>query len=178
MKGVPVLVFVNPADPADLWIDWDGAYRAHEPAWEREARIRRGVGERSNLYDRAWERISNPLAGKARAPDELDEIQRRVEAERPPPPTPAPPHPLEERLKKLQRIQQTGRQTRATVVRHDRTDREMFGAPIVMVAFDVDGREVLFEHCYGPRHLKHYKVGREVEVWVDPDNPDAICPGR
>jgi hypothetical protein len=58
------------------------------------------------------------------------------------------------------------------------TPRSEFGAPVVMLTFFVEGRTVEFEHCYGPRHLKYYKVGREVDVWIDPDNPDALCPGR
>jgi len=24
----------------------------------------------------------------------------------------------------------------------------------------------------------HYKVGRTVDVWIDPENPDALCPGE
>jgi hypothetical protein len=39
-----------------------------------------------------------------------------------------------------------------------------------------DGREVVFEHVFGPRHAKHYKVGREIDVWIDESG--AICPGR
>ena len=179
MNDVPVPCFVNPADPADLWIDWDGAYDAHEHAWEREARIRRGVGERSNLYDRTWERLSNPLAGKARAEDELAEVERRVEAEKPPPPPPpGPPSYFEQQLAELKRIKDSGRRTRGTVTRHEATNREMFGSPVVILHFDVEGREMLFEHCYGWRHLKHYKVGRTVDVWIDPENPDALCPGE
>ena len=175
--GVPC--FVNPGDPAELWIDWDAAYDAHEPAWEHEARIRRGVGERSNLYDRAWERLSNPLAGKARAEDELAEVERRVEAEKPPPPRTARAAVLLRAADGRAEAHQGHRaQDAGDVTRHEATNREMFGSPVVMLHFDVEGREIVFEHCYGWRHLKRYKVGRTVDVWIDPQNPDALCPGE
>jgi hypothetical protein len=179
MKDVPVPCFVNPADPSDLWIDWDAAYAVHEPAWEREARIRRGVSDRSNPYDKVIGRVTNPFAGKVRAEDEAAEVEARVEREKPPPVEgPGPPHPWDAKLKELKRIQDLGHKTRATVMARTPTPRSMFGAPVVMLTFFVEGRTVEFEHCYGPRHLKHYKVGREVDAWIDPENPDAICPGR
>ncbi|MDA0180394.1 hypothetical protein OJ997_08825 [Solirubrobacter phytolaccae] len=179
MKDVPVPCFVNPADPSDLWIDWDAAYDAHEGAWEREARIRRAVSDASNPYDKVVGRLTNPFAGRVRAEDEAAEAEARIEREKPPPPAaPGPPGPFEVRLAELGRIKDTGRKTRATVMAHTATPRSMFGMPVVMLTFFVEGRTVEFEHCYGPRHLKHYKVGREVDVWIDPDNPDALCPGQ
>jgi hypothetical protein len=47
----------------------------------------------------------------------------------------------------------------------------------VLLHFAVEGRDIVFEHGYGWRHLKRYKPGRTVDVWIDPDNPDALCPG-
>ena len=83
MKGVRLPCFVNPDDPADLWIDWDGAYDAHVEAWEREARVQREVARRDGLYDQVWDRVTNPFAGKLRAgEDEIVEAriakQRRI----------------------------------------------------------------------------------------------------
>ena len=121
----------------------------------------------------------NPFAGKVRSEDELAEVERRVEAEKPPPPPPpGPPSYFERQLAELRRIKDNGRKTRATVMRHEATNREMFSSPVVMLHFDVEGRDIVFEHCYGWRHLKHYKVGRKVDVWIDPENPDALCPGE
>ena len=35
----------------------------------------------------------------------------------------------------------------------------------------------MFEHMYGPRLIKRYqKPGAKVDVWIDPENPDAIVP--
>ena len=39
-------------------------------------------------------------------------------------------------------------------------------------------RRVAYEHLFGPRAAKHYKPGRKVSAWIDPADPDAICPGR
>ncbi len=73
---------------------------------------------------------------------------------------------------------QTGRKTRAKVVSVQATSEKLANVAKILLTFDVEGRPVVFEHVYGPMHLRHYKVGREVDVWVDPENPDAICPGR
>jgi hypothetical protein len=47
-----------------------------------------------------------------------------------------------------------------------------------VLTFEVEGRIVVFEHLFGERHASYYTVGREVEVWIDRENPDAIRPGR
>ena len=67
---------------------------------------------------------------------------------------------FERQLAELKRIKDTGRKARGTVTRHEATNREMFGSPVVMLHFDVEGRDIVFEHCYGWRHLKRYEVGR------------------
>ena len=53
---------------------------------------------------------------------------------------------------------------------------------MIEILFDVsDGgmvRRVRHEHLFGPRAAKRYTPGRTVTVWIDPGDPDAICPGR
>ena len=189
MPEVGVPCFVDPSDRAQLWIDWDAAYEEHVPAWEREARVRRGVSDRDNPYDKVIGRLANPFAGRLReGEEELVEARIAAEAERmrelqakyaPPPPDPATQAEsgeLKRRMDELARIQQTGRKTRATVVARDDTGRTFANVPVILLTLRVDGREVVFEHVYGPRHAKRYTVGREIDVWVDAD--DAICPGR
>jgi hypothetical protein len=187
--GVPV--FVNPKHPSEIWIDWDAAYKEHVPAWEREARVRREVGRRKGGIDGALERIGHPLTGKLRPEDEKhvqQKIERDAARERelaakyaPPPPDPAvaaESTELMRRMDELTRIHTSGVKTVATVVAREDTDRTFGGVPVIVLTFDVDGRRIVFEHTFGPRHAKHYKVGKQVEVWVDRDDPDAICPGR
>jgi hypothetical protein len=185
--GVPC--FVDPANREDIWIDWDKAYDEHVPAWEREARVRRGVSDRDNPYDKVVGRIVNPFAGKLRE-GEQELVERRVaqEAERireleakyaPPPPDPevaAQSAELKRLMDELTRIQHTGTKTRATVVAREETDRTFANVPVILLTLEIDGRDVVFEHVFGPRHAKHYKVGREIDVWVDKQG--AICPGR
>src|SRR3954469_16142999 len=182
--GVPC--FVNPGDRDDIWIDWDKAYDEHEPAWEREARVRRGVSGRDNPYDKVIGRVVNPFAGKLREGEEHLVEQRIVkQAERqakyaPPPPDPAvqaQSTELKRRLDELTRIQHTGVKSRATVVARGETGRTFSNVPVILLTLQLDdGRQVVFEHVFRPRHAKHYKVGREIDVWVDKSG--AICPGR
>ena len=186
--GVPC--FVDPADRAQIWIDWDAAYHEHVPAWEREARVRRGVSDRDNAYEKAVGRLVNPFAGKLReGEEELVDARIESEAERmreleakyaPPPPDPAvqaQSTELKRRMDELTRIQHTGTKGRATVVAREETDRTFGNVPVIVLTLRLDdGREVIFEHVFGPRHAKHYKVGREIDVWVD--TKGAICPGR
>jgi hypothetical protein len=82
------------------------------------------------------------------------------------------------RMDELTRIHSSGVKTVATVVDRVDTGRTFGNVPVILLTFDVEGRRIVFEHTFGPRHAKHYKVGRQVEMWVDRDNPDAICPGR
>jgi hypothetical protein len=187
MADVGVPVFVEPGDASEIWIDWDAAYKEHIPAWEREARVRREVGKRKGGIDGALERIGHPLTGKLRPEDEVH-VQAKLERERelraryaPPPPDPAlaaESTELKRRMDELTRIHSEGVKTVATVVHRENTDRTFGGVPVILLTFDIEGRRIAFEHTFGPRHAKHYKVGKQVEVWVDRDNPDAICPGR
>jgi hypothetical protein len=81
-------------------------------------------------------------------------------------------------MDELTRIHSTGRTTRGRVVDVQATSRTLATVPLALLTFEIEGRRVVFEHVYGPMHLRHYKLGREVDVWVDPDDPDRICPGR
>jgi hypothetical protein len=186
--GVPC--FVDPSDRTQLWVDWDAAYEEHVPAWEREARVRRGVADRSNAYERVVERVINPFAGKPRESEE-ELVEQRVaeEAERlrelqakfaPPPPDPVvagEQSALMARMEDLTRIQREGLKSRATVVAREDTERTFGNVPVIVLTLQLeDGRKVIFEHVYGPRHAKHYKPGREIDIWVD--DQGAICPGR
>ena len=53
---------------------------------------------------------------------------------------------------------------------------------MIEITFDVDDggmvRRVAYQHLFGPRAAKRYKPGRRVDAWIDPADPDAICPGR
>jgi hypothetical protein len=178
--GVPC--YVNPSNPAELWIDWDAAYREHVPAWEQEARVRREIAKRDGLYDQVVDRIINPFAGKLR-PGDAEIADKRIASDPSravPPPQPANPEAVEfqHRMNELNRIHATGRKTCARVVSVQATSRTLSTVPLSLITFEIEGRHVVFEHVYGPLHLRHYKVGREVDIWVDPDDHNAICPGR
>jgi hypothetical protein len=173
--GVPCLV--NPANARELWVDWDAAYKEHIPAWEQEARVRREVARREGRYDQVVNRITSPFAGKARPED-----QELVEARAPiPTPVSGPVDPEElaeqsRRMQELHRISSTGRKTSGTVVSCQATSRKLVNNPVFLLTFEVEGRQVVYEHCWGPMSLREYQVGRTVIVWVDRADPDAIVP--
>jgi hypothetical protein len=196
MKSVGVRGFVDPSDPAKLWIDWDASYKEHTPAWEREARVRRETEIRKGGIDGALGRISNPLAGKLR-PEEEALVQERLEPEarrereqrdhliaqmRGTTDGPAPSDDEYKELLRLigeqRRLQRKGRTTTATVVAREETGRTFATIPVVVLVFDIEGRTVRFEHVYGPRNAEHYQVGSQVGMWVDRKDPDRIAPGR
>jgi hypothetical protein len=179
--GVPCVV--DPADPAGIWIDWDAAYKEHVPAWEQEARVQREIARRDGRFDHVVDRITNPFAGKLR-PGEKELVEQRIANARSRAPAAraageggeSAEH--KRRMDDLVRIQKTGRKTRGTVVACAATSQSLATIPLVMITFEVEGRHLVFEHVYGPRHLSHYKPGREVDIWIDPDDPGNVCPGR
>jgi hypothetical protein len=200
MADVGVPCVVDPRDPAKLWIDWDAAYEEHLPAWEREARVRRAVARQEGVLDHAIDRVLNPFAGRLRD-GEQELVERRIPRRGRPAHEirltseieqaaiafgPAPEGELAEqrrRIAELERIQRIGRRVPAHVVGREETDGRLANVPLILIAFELsdDGergsRRVVFEHVYGPRQANRYKVGRRVDVWVDPDDPAAICPG-
>ena len=129
--GVPCLV--NPADPSEIWIDWDAAYDEHAPAWEREARVRREVERRKGGLDGALAAAQQPARGQAPAEDE--ELRRTRErksadARRCGGPRPAeragPELRARRRMDELAPHRAThGRKTTGTVVARDGDDRTL-----------------------------------------------------
>jgi hypothetical protein len=182
MPNLGVPCFVNPGDPSEIWIDWDAAYKEHEPAWEQEARVRREVMRREGGIDAVLSKFTNPLVGKARPEDE-EIIETRIERTRGKW-TPVRNPVLEEagaevmrRIQEGQRLAAVGRKTTGVVVSRVESGRKLGLVPIIDLVLEVEGRQLPYEHTLGPRHAKHYTVGRRIEVFVDPADPDNICPG-
>jgi hypothetical protein len=186
MQDVGVPCVVNPSDPSEILIDWDRAYDEHVPRWEREARVRREVTRRGGGIDAVLGKISNPLIGKLRPEDEpyvqaAMERQARREREFQPVKNPvleAAGVEIKRRMDGLERISREGRKVSAVVVDRVESGRKLGTMPVIDLVFELEGRHVPFEHVFGPRHAKRYTVGARVDVWVDRDDPTAICPGR
>ncbi|MBJ7328628.1 MAG: hypothetical protein JHC95_01955 [Solirubrobacteraceae bacterium] len=189
MKDVGVPCVVNPENFSELWIDWDTAYDEHVPAWNREARVQRAKAEGESRYDGAFDRIFNPFAGKLRPEDE-ERLEQAIAEDKSRAAKWLPPEQIaqskdqvtfKQRLDELGRIKKEGRKVQATVVDIEDTGRKHGEVDVFNLTFELeDGgppRTVVFEHIYGPRHLKRYKVGKRVDAWVDPLDPEAICPG-
>ena len=55
----------------------------------------------------------------------------------------------------------TGRKTQARpCVAPGGARRTLANVPVVVLTFEIEGRQVVFEHVYGPLHLERYKVGQ------------------
>jgi len=197
MPAVGVPGFVDPGDPSKLWIDWDRAYEEHTEAWDREARVRRAVSDRTeHKFDSTLHRLGNPFARKLR-PEDDQLVEERVAQEQAraaeqqeqwaairrqnadlghTPSDPGESAELMRRIEDLRRIHEVGRKTKATVVTCEDTGRTFANVPVYLITFEIEGRTLVFEHVYGPRLIKKYKPGAKVDVWVDPENPDAIVP--
>ncbi len=196
--GVPGRV--NPQDHTDLWVDWDAAYAEHEPAWAQQARIEREVHKRAGRLDQVVNRVTSPFAGEIR-PDEVQLVDEAIEAERRRAAeqethyaaaaepqmaamgfgTVAPDERArsDARLARETEIGRTGRPATATVVANADTDRKLANIPVIELTLDVDDggtiRRVVYEHVWGPRHAKRYKVGKQIDVKVDPTDPDTVA---
>jgi hypothetical protein len=201
MKDVGVPGFVDPGDPSKLWIDWDRAYKEHTEAWDREARIRRAVSERTeHKFDSTLHRLGNPFARKIKPEDE-QLVEERVAQEEAraaeqqeqwaehrrqqadlghAPANAGESEELMRRIEALRKLSETGRKTKAVVIAREDTDRTFANVPVIMITFEFhDGtakRQVAFEHVYGPRVSKKYKPGVKVDLWFDPADPDSIVP--
>jgi len=199
MRDVPIPCFVDPSDPGNLWIDWDGAYDVHVEAWERESRIRRAKAEREGGLEGMVGRISNPFAGKLReGEDELVdatlareaarmEEQRAVSAEREreelarrgiEPVADEDQAEQARRIRESERLHASGRKVDATVVCVTDSGRRIANMPVLMMEFDLEDeggvRRVRYEHIWGPRHAKRYKPGKRIKVSIDPDDPGTV----
>ena len=187
MKDVGVPGFVDPGRPVKLWIDWDGRYDEHTEAWEREARIRRAVSERTdNKFDSTLNRL-NPFAGKLRPEDEASRARRRASRSPTDPiarDSPPRPHAADGRVGRAHaphRGARTG-STRSAARRkapssrartpagRSRTSRSSRSCSRSRAAASCSSTSTARCACSAT------SSGREVDVWIDPEDPDAICP--
>jgi hypothetical protein len=187
---VAIPCWVDPAQPHDIWVDWDAAYELHVPVWERIARVEREVNRQRGGVDAIMDRVSNPFAAKvrtedaeyveqARAEDHKKEaaFQAEIDAAQN---TPEQVE-LKRRMAIEARIGESGREAAATVVALTDTGRVLEGLiPIFDLVLDVQDqgttRQVVYEHVWGPRHAKRYKVGKQIVVRIDLEDPDRVAP--
>jgi hypothetical protein len=201
LGDVPIPVHVNPENGWDMWVDWDAAYQAHVEAWERHDRVELAKARRAGKVEGIAERITNPFAGKLRPGEEAlveqsIEEDRRREAEleerlRPQreaqlakmgfgPVGEDEQSEYKRRREEMERVYRDGRPAKATVIANAPAGRTLANIPVVLITFEIhDGpapRRLEYEHVWGPRHAKRLKVGKQVDVHVDPADPNLICP--
>lgn len=187
---------VDPADPSRLWIDWDGAYRVHEVAWDDRSAMDRAVAERRGGFDGVMGRLANPFAPRVRPEDQhrVDaEVARRDEEARQEQAaaTQAAAEStwggvdtderarLDAMTADLVRIQETGRPARGRLLAIVPTDRTMVGVTVKRIDVEVHDttppRVVGLELPLQPAVERGLRIGADVEVWVDREDPTRIC---
>jgi hypothetical protein len=90
------------------------------------------------------------------------------------------------RFRDAARLIADGRQATATLISRETSDRRYRGVQLVIGVFEVDDlrdgdtepRTVVYEHIFGPASARKWRPGRQVDVWIDPDDPDNIYVGR
>jgi hypothetical protein len=190
-KSVGVPGFVDPADPTNLWVDWDAAYEEHTHAWDRKGRVEREIASREGAFDRITHRIFNPFDGKLRPGEEAiveAEMERRSEAAARSreqaiaanrSPIPDDEHAeIARRIAHAQWLKSKGRKATAVVVAQAATGRQVGQMPVLHITLDVeDGgatRRVVYEHIWGRPHAEMYPVGKRIKVRVDPEDPQRV----
>ena len=191
---------VDPADPSNIWIDWDAAYDEHVVAWEQHAAVKKEVDKRRGGVEGALSSVlSNPFARDITAEEEVlveqaqaDE-RARVSAVLEQYATsgmPAGFAPVsgdevaeqERRRLDAERIFATGREVDATVVSNEPTGRTLANVPTHLITFELDDgsglRRVEHEYVWGPRVAKRYKPGKSFRVRIDPQDPQQVTPAQ
>lgn len=192
--GVPG--FVDPADPTQLWVDWDAAFEEHSQAWDRKERIDREIASREGGFEKVTQRLFNPLHGKLHPGEESlveAEIARRAErndaireeamaanreqlAARGI--TPGDQAEQGARIAQAERLKREGRKASAVIVAQAETGRSLAGMPVLLITLELeDGggtRRVTYEHIWGPRHAKVMAPGKRIKLRVDPDDPQLV----
>ncbi|WP_421120721.1 hypothetical protein ACE2AJ_05290 [Aquihabitans daechungensis] len=195
--GFPCVV--DPANPSNIWIDWDAAWEEHVVAWEQEAAIKKEVAKRRGGIDGTLDRIfSNPFTRDV-TPEEAALVDQRIaeedartevirqkyiaqhEATQASATDPDELTEFRRREAEAQRIFATGREVPAKVLSNSVNGRTLAGIPLVFIRFELQEdppRQVGLEYSFGKRGAARYKVGKVVKVKVDPENPDLVTMGE
>jgi hypothetical protein len=89
------------------------------------------------------------------------------------------------RVKEAARLVKKGRLLSATVLTRETSERRFNGAQIIVVELEIDDplvdtspRTIRYEHVFGPATARSWKPGYEIQIWVDPRDPNRIYAGR
>lgn len=191
LPGVGVPCLVDPEDPGRLWLDWDAAYREHQPAWDREDAVDREVHrQRGSVVENAIGSLTLPGAPEASEADkarvrEYVEEERRRDAEV----TAQFTHPgvdaaVAERdallasAEDAKQLRKRGRKDRATIVSRSDTGERLSGLTVYALELRLsDGRTVLHREALPDRWARKLEPGESTKVRVDPDDPNRLALG-
>lgn len=192
--------FVNPAEPTEVFIDWDAGWAEHVPVWEQEAAVKKEVDKRRGGIDGALSKVfNNPMArsitpeeealvaeAQAREAARNEEIRQQGLAQAAAmgfAPVSSDEAAEQERLRlEAERIYATGREVSAVVISNEPSGRTLANVPTYLITFDLDDggtrRQVELDYVWGPRAAKRYRVGRSFPVRIDPGDPSKITPAK
>lgn len=202
--AVPCLV---PPDRSDrIWVDWDEAYSAHLPAWDRMSAVERAVAERKGGIDAVAERVLSPfrprlaagdehLVDEALAAEEARDARARAEGElviramnmgfRPP--KAAEHQALLAHVRWVLHLHEVGREVPATVASIAPTGRQLCRTPVYELHLDVadagpdgagSGRRVVHHEVMNDAFAARMAAGTATTVFVDPADPGRIALDR
>ncbi|MDP9026171.1 MAG: hypothetical protein M3N46_01270 [Actinomycetota bacterium] len=89
------------------------------------------------------------------------------------------------RVKAAAELVEHGRPLCAIVLSRETSERRFNGAQIIIVELEIEDplatespRTMVYEHIFGPATARSWKPGREIQIWIDPRDPDRIYAGR
>lgn len=197
--GVPVLV--DPANPQEIWVDWDAGYDLHVPAWDRELAVERAVEERKGGIEALAGKVFSPLRPKLRAGDEhLVDAALAAEAERDAkarregelmiramnirmrPPKPEEHARLRQHVRDVMRLHDEGREVPATVVAITPTGEQLCRTPVYELHLDLDEagvvRRVVHREVMNDAWAGRMAAGTPTTVHLDPADPYRLALGQ
>ncbi|MEO6115881.1 MAG: hypothetical protein ABIP33_05805 [Pseudolysinimonas sp.] len=89
------------------------------------------------------------------------------------------------RVEEAVELVEHGREALAIVLSRETSDRRFNGAQIIVVELEIEDsvepdspRIVVYEHVFGPATARRWKPGRQIQIWIDPRDPERIYAGR
>jgi len=89
------------------------------------------------------------------------------------------------RVDEAAELVENGRQLTAIVLSRETSERRFNGAQIIVVELEIEDplepaapRTIFYDHVFGPATARSWRPGRQIQIWIDPRDPERIYAGR